>query len=475
MVSYVPPLAPEGTLVVEKRSQTITEVLFTPDDERLSAAHMSRNDPGCRVRIITFNAEDQSVTIEPKNTLHGHDDFLQEKYDQIKRIRINGSQFFDSSGEPPKTADEVIEALSNFPSAFTKNPDFGLGLAKDYRFIIDAVELLSDCTTLEITPDGDTRIDAAKGVFHISQKDFDALRRSINSISNLSQTAARSVKMGTVHNKLAEKVGAQTIQVTNGRHPVRRMITSKAMGEEVLEEDEQDAVIHMLTQTAKAMGKAQTERLAKLQSDIELVALDALINRYEEMLGKKFLEDRWQDFFNENPFILNMAFGYPVIKVKDQASVGGRKLSGEGEKITDFLVKNSLTNNTAIFEIKTPQTDVLNKRPFRDGVYTPSADLSGSINQALDQKYQFQKQIATIKDNTHLYDIESYAVHCCLIIGQTPEGYDQKKSFELFRRNSKDVEIVTFDELFEKLKQLRAFLAIDEITDANCAIPKRSV
>jgi hypothetical protein len=88
--------------------------------------------------------------------------------------------------------------------------------------------------------------------------------------------------------------------------------------------------------------------------------------------------------------------------------------------------------------------------------------LSGSINQALDQKYQFQKQIAHIKENSRLYNIESYAVHCCLIIGLAPDGEDQKKSFELFRRNSKDVEIVTFDELLEKLKQLSAFLKISD-------------
>lgn len=164
-----------------------------------------------------------------------------------------------------------------------------------------------------------------------------------------------------------------------------------------------------------------------------------------------------------------MAFGYPIIKVQDQASVGGRKLSGSGEKITDFLFKNSLTNNTAIFEIKTPQTALLNKKPFRDGVYTPSADLSGSINQTLDQKYQFQSQIAQIKNASRIYDIESYSVHCCLIIGTTPDEDDQLKSFELFRHNSKDVEIVTYDELFEKLKQLCEFLRTESATPSEGA------
>jgi len=70
-----------------------------------------------------------------------------------------------------------------------------------------------------------------------------------------------------------------------------------------------------------------------------------------------------------------------------------------------------------------------------------------------------QKNIASIKDNTRDHGFESYAVHCCLIVGQTPEEADQKKSFELFRRNSKDGEVVTFDELLEKLRQLYTFLS----------------
>jgi hypothetical protein len=48
------------------------------------------------------------------------------------------------------------------------------------------------------------------------------------------------------------------------------------------------------------------------------------------------------------------------------------------------------------------------------------------------------------------------------VIGQTPEGDNQKKSFELFRRNSKDVEIVTFNELLEKMRQLSVFLRSTE-------------
>ncbi len=114
-----------------------------------------------------------------------------------------------------------------------------------------------------------------------------------------------------------------------------------------------------------------------------------------------------------------MAFGYPVVKIQDQASIGGRKLSGSGDKITDFLVKNSTTNNTAFFEIKTPQTKLLNKTAYRDGVYTPSKEVSGAVNQVLDQKYKFQKEISNLKDNSGIYDIESYAVQAPILSRDT--------------------------------------------------------
>lgn len=58
-----------------------------------------------------------------------------------------------------------------------------------------------------------------------------------------------------------------------------------------------------------------------------------------------------------------------------------------------------------------------------------------------------------------MYDIESYAIHCILIAGTLPEDEDQKKSFEIYRRNSRNVLIITFDELLLKLTQLHDFLS----------------
>jgi hypothetical protein len=455
----------DGTLEVEEVHPNFVEVYFVPPENSLLLADLDPKEAKqYRVKLLDINGQNGFLTIHPISTFGDRSDFLKPKYGQVKRITLDGTGVVFHGGDDggvPTTPEGVIELLEYLPSAFTKDYAYGLGLAKPYRFIINAVEELSDCSEIVISRDHATGVDAGSDqFFYIAENDFEQARRAINSIDSLAQAAARAVKETAAHNILAERLGMPKLAPKAGRHPYRKLFTALAQGKEELSEGDQNAVIRALSRHVGSIAEEQPEKLAKLRGDIELVTLEALIKRYEEMLGESLAEGRWQEFFNENPFILTMAFGYPVIKVRDQASVGGRKLSGGGEKITDFLVKNSLTNNTAIFEIKTPQTAILNKTPFRDGVFTPSADLSGSINQALDQKYQFQKQIAQIKDNTRLYDIESYAVHCCLVIGSTPDGDDQKKSFELFRRNSKDVEIVTFDELLEKLKQLSIFLRV---------------
>ena len=239
---------------------------------------------------------------------------------------------------------------------------------------------------------------------------------------------------------------------------MRKLFTVAAQGKEPLSADDQLEVLNIVEKNVNAIAETEPEKLTKLKIQIELASFEIVITRFEEMIARKVKESKWQTFLNENPFILTLAFGYPIIKVQNQAWVGGRKLSGGGEKIADFAVRNSMTNNIAIIDIKTPQEQLLNRKPFRDGVYTPSSALSGSVNQMLDQKYQFERNVAQIKENSRIQNIESYSVHCCLIIGAMPLSNDEIKSFEHFRQNSKNVEIVTFDELLEKLKELRNFM-----------------
>src|SRR5438874_26162 len=104
------------------------------------------------------------------------------------------------------------------------------------------------------------------------------------------------------------------------------------------------------------------------QRDIELVTLELLIEKLAVLIGKDTPEDQWHKLFVDNPFILTLAFGFPVIAIRDKVSVGGGSFFGTGEKIADFLVKNDLTDNLALIEIKTARTKLLG-RQYRGGVF----------------------------------------------------------------------------------------------------------
>ena len=434
--------------------------------------------------------------MSPINTIPGQHDYLKPKYHQIERItladiplvHINPGRTEAATGTGavvapylgdtlPATLDwndsdldntlplaqqDIEEVLDGLPSPFLTDYEYGLGLRKPYRFIIEAAERISECKEIIISNEQHTQIDSANGVFVLGADDFETARKSLNNASRHSRTALLSVNNVIVYNLLAERMGKPKEVVGAGRHPLRKLFTGVAQGDNPLSEDEQRQTLGLLTDNVTVFAEERPEKLAKLQSEIELVTLKGLIDEYEKMMGERASEKKWQRFFETNPFVLNLAFGYPIIKVQDQASLGGRKLDGRGGKITDFLVKNRMTDNAAIVEIKTPQTRLLNKGQYRGGVYVPSAALSGAVNQALDQQYQFEREILVLKGKNDIDNIESYAVRCCLIVGKIPVDPDRKKSFELFRRNSKNVEVVTFDELLRKLKDLLSFLGSEE-------------
>ena len=483
-----------GDLVIKGHSSGgRVEVSYVPPPLALAEFGIDPDDAVKYViKLVEFDTSSGKFTIFPINTVGPKEQFLKPKYKNVRKITLaDGKPVISGSAEDsefskdyarsltfgstqpleddiddadiadsPESTEQILRILESLPPAFTKDYDYGLGLAKPYRFIVEAVEDLTDCTEIEISGQGKTRMEEGGEIFHIATEDFETIRKMLNSTTRMGQVAGRSVKSAEAYNFFAEILGRPPIAIQIGRHRLRKLLTRAVLNDETsLSEEEQQEVIVVINRNMKSISESRPETLVRLQNDIELVNLENLIDRFRIMLGNRHVESVWQKFFDENPFILSLAFGYPIIKLGQQASIGGRKLSGKGEKVTDFLVKNSMTNNTAVVEIKTPNAKLLKKNQFRGGVFAPSEILSGSTIQALDQKYQFEREISGFKDRSRVSDIESYSVQCCLVIGTMPETEDEQKSFELFRGNLKDVEIVTFNELLEKLVQLRDLLA----------------
>lgn len=192
-----------------------------------------------------------------------------------------------------------------------------------------------------------------------------------------------------------------------------------------------------------------TSHFIEAKEKINTVFFENIIKEYERLIGEKQdNEEKWQKFFTNNAWILSHLFPFEVVLYKDKSYVGGKTLENDEGRVVDFLFQNGIKDNFALLEIKTHTKPLLSKTPYREpSVFSVSAELSGGINQCLDQKDIF------IKENGKKHKmLDPMSI---LVIGQKKDLSDEQAGcFELLRANQKNVLIVTFDELLEKLKGL---------------------
>jgi hypothetical protein len=95
-----------------------------------------------------------------------------------------------------------------------------------------------------------------------------------------------------------------------------------------------------------------------------------------------------------------------------------------------------------------------------EDVFSATKDLTGSIVQVLNQRDNFQKEFYATKGKSKSRgNFETFNSKCVVLIGSTKDlDQNQKYSFELFRSNSRDVEILTFDELQTKIESLQKLM-----------------
>jgi len=213
------------------------------------------------------------------------------------------------------------------------------------------------------------------------------------------------------------------------------------------------------------------EKLAELDSENlqninSLVGITKLRNALKKWTDNKTNrnEEFWQQEFADNPWIIAQVFSMPVFIFEDKAYLGGKNVANTGGNLIDFLYKNDLTNNLVLIEIKTPTTSLIGNlyrgEEGKNGVYTTSQELSGSMVQILNYKDKLQKNYYNLA-NESSKKFHSFNPKCLIIIGSLENEeltHDQLKSLELFRSNGKDIEIITFDELFSKIEILLSLL-----------------
>jgi hypothetical protein len=162
-------------------------------------------------------------------------------------------------------------------------------------------------------------------------------------------------------------------------------------------------------------------------------------------------EEFWQNIFLQNPIILSQVFCSPVIILKEKAFVGGKTIDNTNGNIVDFLLANNLSDNVVLIEIKTPKSKLFGSS-YRN-IYNMSPDLIGAVLQVSNYKDSLMEERTNLGKKKKF---NAFNPQCLVITGNlTDEKEDDKiKSFELFRTGLKDVNIITYDELFKKIENL---------------------
>lgn len=440
-----------GTLQTRTTRRGLLQGLFIPKEAPPAGTEAARRLAD-GVKLVEVDPAKGELRIFPTDTRSWDRNFLGSKYSKITKITVPIDVDRDA---------DLTDVLEDLPAGLTKDYEYGLGLAQECDPIVDLIEETTDCTTIELVTSGEPAIRGT--VFRLSISRLDALRAELTRIKNRGDNGIRRVKETFVHNDLAPVLDLDPKKVSLGRHADSKWITRVAAGEEPLSDEEQDVLLSATASSARTIAATNPEKLVRLQRDIELVNLDQLINAYGDALGAGHNEDWWQRFFEENVFVLQLLFGGPTVFIDSQLPIGEGDNSAKGKKIADYLLKNSMTNNASLVEIKKPSTQLMRKRPYREGVYGVHSEISQAVTQVLDQALQLTRHEADTKTRTPDSSWATSSPRCFVLAGSATEleTDDKRKSFELYREHMSGVGLVTYDEIFEQLKLLRDYLATD--------------
>jgi len=184
-------------------------------------------------------------------------------------------------------------------------------------------------------------------------------------------------------------------------------------------------------------------------------------------------EDVWQKFFESNPWILGVSLTGQLLNgwsnERLEQIVVGSSIVGPGKR-ADALLRTAGRIRSMVFaEIKTHRTKLLTEPSYRSGCWAPSKHLAGGVAQvqgtvSLGVEKMSGRIADLAPDSTEIPGEFTYLIRpkSFLVIGMLNEfigergGHDTARfrSFELYRRNLMEPEVITFDELLAKAEYL---------------------
>ena len=234
--------------------------------------------------------------------------------------------------------------------------------------------------------------------------------------------------------------------------------------EKVLVNKEDKKLIDSL---ANLHGDERISFLEKMrESTLTRQDLDILSGRKEGLAvfhKKLFIEQdwnepQWQKFFDNNTWIFGYGLDYRFLSIlQKEVAVSNIDLDGKNTVNSDFLLGS--TDFTVLVELKRPDTLLFEQSKNRSQSWRLSKYLVHAVSQILAQKaaWEIKSSQTNYDGNGCLISQKTSDPKAILIIGSkdqidgnTRDHEIKQKTFELYRRDSRNVDIITYDELYER-------------------------
>jgi hypothetical protein len=188
---------------------------------------------------------------------------------------------------------------------------------------------------------------------------------------------------------------------------------------------------------------------------------------FAEVKGSNGPEGVWQDFFEQNPWILGISLAGQLLTSWDaqklERVVAGWSVRGPGKRVDALLETTGRIRALVFAEIKHHDTPLLDPEYYRSGCWAPSGEISGGVAQAqrtvdiaLEQIGDRLRKVDDAGNETgeasHFVRPRTFLIAGRLdqLRGEGGVHLAKYRSFELYRRNLHEPEIITYDELLAR-------------------------
>jgi hypothetical protein len=206
----------------------------------------------------------------------------------------------------------------------------------------------------------------------------------------------------------------------------------------------------------RGMSSSQKRRLfesAKLKID-EITVVE-VVKRFETMLSSRTSENRWGEYLRRNLFLIDARYIDAVPQLNVQLG---------GTRTADFGLIDS-QGYLDIFEIKLPTATLLARRPDR-GNYYWSTEAIRALVQAEKYSYNAARKAASLAEDIKREKglvVDVIRPRALLLIGHSAQldSDNKKEDFRVLRQSLKNVEVILYDELLDRLKLQKGKIYIE--------------